>query len=122
MDDIDRRRIAFAELHRSGCFVIPNPWDVGSARYLRHLGFRALATTSAGLQFSRGQPDTVWGLPRDAVLAHIAEIVAATDLPVTADFQSGYAHDPEGVAASVSLCVDAGVAGLSSTGRPPSPN
>ena len=126
------RRAAFAKLHESGCFVIPNPWDVGTARFLRHLGFRALATTSAGFQFSRGQPDTVWGSPwglpwgspRDVMLAHIAEIVAATDLPVNADFQSGYAHEPEGVAANVALCVDTGVAGLSiedGTGNPEQP-
>ncbi len=107
------RRAAFAKLHESGCFIIPNPWDVGTARFLRHLGFRALATTSAGFQFSRGQPDTVGGSPRDVMLAHIAEIVAATDVPVIADFQSGYAHDPGGIAANVALCVDTGVAGLS---------
>ncbi|MBZ5640809.1 MAG: isocitrate lyase/phosphoenolpyruvate mutase family protein [Acidobacteriia bacterium] len=121
MDSIGDRRASFAKLHESGCFVIPNPWDVGSARFLRHLGFRALATTSAGFQFTRGQADTVWGSPRDVVLAHVAEIVAATDLPVNADFQSGYAHDPEGVAANVALCVDTGVAGLSiedATGDP----
>lgn len=113
MGSIEDRRTSFAKLHESGCFVIPNPWDVGSARFLRHLGFRALATTSAGFQFTRGQVDTVWGLPRDVVLAHIAEIVAATDLPVNADFQSGYSQEPEGVAANVELCVDTGVAGLS---------
>ena len=113
MGDIENRRASFAKLHESGCFVIPNPWDVGTARFLRHLGFRALATTSAGFQFSRGRADTVWGLPRDVVLAHIAEIVAATDLPVNADFQSGYAHEPGGVAANVAFCVDTGVAGLS---------
>jgi 2-methylisocitrate lyase-like PEP mutase family enzyme len=121
MRHADDRRASFAKLHESGCFVIPNPWDVGTARFLRHLGFRALATTSAGFQFSRGQADTVWGLPRDVVLEHIAEIVAATELPVNADFQSGYAHDPEGVAANVELCVDTGVAGLSiedATGEP----
>jgi 2-methylisocitrate lyase-like PEP mutase family enzyme len=101
----------FRKLHEAGCFVIPNPWDAGTARYLRHLGFKALATTSAGFAFSRGLPDTA--VPRDAVLAHIAEIVAATDLPVNADFESGYAHDPEGVAQSVRLCVATGVAGLS---------
>ncbi len=115
------RRASFAKLHESGCFVIPNPWDVGTARYLSHLGFSALATTSAGFQFSRGQADTVLGLPRDTALAHITEIVAATDLPVNADFQSGYAHEPEGVAANVGLCVDTGVAGLSiedATGEP----
>jgi 2-methylisocitrate lyase-like PEP mutase family enzyme len=113
MDRIASRRAQFAKLHEAGCFVIPNPWDIGTARFLRHLGFRALATTSAGFQFSRGKADTVWGLPRDAVLAHIAEIVGATDLPVNADFQSGYAHDPEHVAENVELCVDTGVAGLS---------
>jgi 2-methylisocitrate lyase-like PEP mutase family enzyme len=113
MDSIERRRAQFAKLHESGCFVIPNPWDIGTACFLRHLGFRALATTSAGFQFSRGKADTVWGLPRDTVLANIAEIVGATDLPVNADFQSGYAHEPEEVARNVALCVDTGVAGLS---------
>jgi 2-methylisocitrate lyase-like PEP mutase family enzyme/RimJ/RimL family protein N-acetyltransferase len=124
MIDISSRRAAFARLHESGCFVIPNPWDIGTARFLAHLGFRALATTSAGYQFSRGQADTVWGSGRDEILAHIAEIVAATDLPVSADFQSGHAHDPEGVAANVALCVDTGVAGLSiedATGDPSAP-
>jgi 2-methylisocitrate lyase-like PEP mutase family enzyme len=111
--DVERRRAAFAALHESGYFVIPNPWDVGTARFLRHLGFRALATTSAGFQFSRGQADTPWGTPRDVALAHIAEIAAATDLPVNADFQAGFAHEPEGVAANVAACVDTGVAGLS---------
>jgi 2-methylisocitrate lyase-like PEP mutase family enzyme len=110
---IEARRAAFARLHERGCFVMPNPWDAGTARYLAHLGFRALATTSAGFQFARGQADTVWGSPRDAVLEHVAQIVAATDLPVNADFQSGYAHEPAGVAASVKLCVATGVAGLS---------
>jgi 2-methylisocitrate lyase-like PEP mutase family enzyme len=120
-DRFAERRAAFAKLHQSGCFVIPNPWDIGTARYLKHLGFQALATTSAGYQFSRGQADTVWGSPRADVLAHVAEIVEATDLPVNADFQSGYAHEPDGVAASVALCVKTGVAGLSiedATGKP----
>ncbi len=124
MLDIAGRRAAFAALHRSGCFVIPNPWDVGTARFLRRLGFRALATTSAGFQFSRGEVDAVDGLPRDVALAHIADIVAATDLPVNADFQSGYAHEPEEVAANVALCVETGVAGLSiedGTGDPERP-
>jgi 2-methylisocitrate lyase-like PEP mutase family enzyme len=111
--DFTARRAAFRKLHESGCFVIPNPWDVGTARYLRHLGFQALATTSAGLAFSRGLPDSDWAVPRDLVLGHIAEIVAAVDLPVNADFESGYAHNPDGVAASVRLCVETGVAGLS---------
>jgi 2-methylisocitrate lyase-like PEP mutase family enzyme len=107
------RAQAFRSLHESGCFVLPNPWDIGTARYLRHLGFRALATTSAGFAFTRGLPDAEWAVPRDAMLAHIAEIVAATELPVNADFESGYAHDPDGVAANVRLCVAVGVAGLS---------
>jgi 2-methylisocitrate lyase-like PEP mutase family enzyme len=111
MHPIADRRARFRRLHESGCFVIPNPWDVGTARYLESLGFKALATTSAGFAFSRGLPDN--GVSRDAVLAHIAEIVAATDLPVNADFEGGFAHDPEGVAESVRLCAATGVAGLS---------
>ena len=111
LTDFTARRQAFRKLHESGCFVIPNPWDPGSARYLRHLGFQALATTSAGFAFSRGLPDSA--VPRDSILGNIAEIVAAVDLPVNADFESGYAHEPEGVAANVRLCVETGVAGLS---------
>ncbi len=111
MTDIARKRAAFRKLHESGCFVIPNPWDVGSARYLAHLGFKALASTSAGVAFSRGVPDTAVG--RDGILAHLAELVAATDLPVNADFENGFAHDPAGVADSVRLCAQTGVAGLS---------
>jgi 2-methylisocitrate lyase-like PEP mutase family enzyme len=111
MIDYMQRRATFRKLHQSGCFVIPNPWDIGTARYLRYLGFQALATTSAGFAFSRGLPDGA--APRDTVLAHVAEIVAAVDLPVNADFESGYAHDPEGVAENVRLCVATGVAGLS---------
>jgi 2-methylisocitrate lyase-like PEP mutase family enzyme len=107
------RRAAFRKLHESGCFVMPNPWNTGTARYLQHLGFPALATTSSGLAFSLGLPDADWAVPRDTVLAHIAAIVSATELPVNADFESGYAHDPEGVARNVRLCVDTGVAGLS---------
>lgn len=116
------RRAAYRKLHESGCFVIPNPWDAGSALYLRHLGFKALATTSAGYAFSLGLPDAA--VSRDAMLANIAAIVAAVDLPVNADFESGYAPDPEGVAANVRLCIDTGVAGLSiedATGDPARP-
>jgi 2-methylisocitrate lyase-like PEP mutase family enzyme len=109
--DFQSRRVQFRKLHEKGCFVIPNPWDVGTARYLRQLGFPALATTSAGFAFSRGLPDTAVG--RDAMLQHIAEIVAAVDLPVNADFESGYARQPEEVAANVRLCLETGVAGLS---------
>ena len=108
----------FHELHEAGCFVLPNPWDIGTAIYLEHVGFKALATTSAGFAFLRGKPDG--GVPRDDMLAHIREIVNATTLPVNADFHAGYADDPENVAANVRLCVETGVAGLSiedSTGR-----
>lgn len=112
----------FHALHRSGCFVLPNPWDVGTALYLHHLKFAALATTSAGFAFSRGRPDGA--VPRDEMLAHIQGIVEATPLPVNADYQSGYADDPEGVAENVALCIGTGVAGLSiedNTGRSDTP-
>jgi 2-methylisocitrate lyase-like PEP mutase family enzyme len=108
----------FRALHESGCFVLPNPWDLGTAIYLERLGFKALATTSAGFAFSRSKPDG--GVPRDEMLAHIREIVDVTSLPVNADFQAGYADQPEDVAANVRFCVETGVAGLSiedSTGR-----
>jgi 2-methylisocitrate lyase-like PEP mutase family enzyme len=111
--DFAARRTAFRKLHESGCFVIPNPWDIGSARYMRHLGFRALATTSSGFAFSRGLPDAEDAVGRDAMLAYIADIAAATDLPVNADFQCGYGAQAEDVAESVRLCVATGVAGLS---------
>jgi 2-methylisocitrate lyase-like PEP mutase family enzyme len=111
MPTIAEKRATFRKLHAAGCFVIPNPWDIGTTRYLQHLDFKALATTSAGFAFARGLPDAA--VARDDMLAHIAEIVAATDLPVNADFEGGYAHEPEGVAESVRLCVATGVAGLS---------
>ncbi|MEP9349580.1 isocitrate lyase/phosphoenolpyruvate mutase family protein [Xanthobacter sp. KR7-225] len=111
MTSIADKRRAFRKLHESGCFVLPNPWDIGTTRYLEQAGFAALATTSAGYAFSRGRPDGAVG--RDEMLAHIAELVAATDLPVNADFEAGYAADPAGVAESVALCVATGVAGLS---------
>lgn len=114
----------FRELHTSGCFVLPNPWDIGSAVYLEHLGFKALATSSAGFAFSRGLQDSVSAVPRDLMLDHIREIVRATSLPVNADFQTGYADEPEGVAANVTLCIATGVAGLSiedATGNATSP-
>jgi 2-methylisocitrate lyase-like PEP mutase family enzyme len=103
----------FRALHESGCFVLPNPWDAGTARYLEHLGFEAVATTSAGFAFSRALPDSVSAMPVDLVLAHVREIVEATTLPVNADFQNCYADDPEGVAANVTRCIATGVAGLS---------
>src|SRR5437667_5793025 len=111
MPTIAERRKTFRELHRGGCFAIPNPWDIGSARYLQRLGFKAIATTSAGFAFSRGLPDGAVG--RDAMLAHIREIVEATDLPVNADFENGYADDPNWVAENARLCAETGVAGLS---------
>src|ERR1700757_3703130 len=101
----------FRTLHDSGCFVLPNPWDIGTAIYLERLGFKALATTSAGFAFSRGKSDG--GVPRDEMLAHIREIVDATELPVNADFMAGYANEPEGVETNVQLCIETGVAGLS---------
>jgi 2-methylisocitrate lyase-like PEP mutase family enzyme len=103
----------FHTMHLSGCFVLPNPWDIGTAVYLRHLGYKALATTSAGFAFTQGLPDTVLAIKRDDMLAHIRKVVAATPLPVNADFQTGYADSPEGVAANVTLCIATGVAGLS---------
>lgn len=103
----------FRELHKSGCFVLPNPWDAGSAVYLHHLGFKALATTSSGFAFSHGLPDDIRSVPRDLVLQHCREIVAATPLPVNADFQNGHADEPERVAENVALCVATGVAGVS---------
>lgn len=104
---------AFRDLHDAGCFVLPNPWDVGTARYLHHLGFKALATTSAGVAFARGRPDAIASVPLGEMLAHIRDIVAATPLPVNADFQDGYARTPEDVAANVAACIETGVAGLS---------
>jgi 2-methylisocitrate lyase-like PEP mutase family enzyme len=110
MSPADKRK-TFRRLHESGCFVIPNPWNVGSARYLQALGFKALATTSSGYAHSIGYSDG--DVTRDMVLAHCREIAQATDVPVNADFEGGYADDPDGVAESVRLCVETGVAGLS---------
>src|SRR5437763_1812899 len=106
----DKRR-TFRKLHEAGCFVIPNPWNVGSARYLQHLGFKALATTSSGFAHAQGYADGA--VPRETVLAHLREIAHAADVPLNADFEGGYAETPEGVAESVRLCVETGVAGLS---------
>jgi 2-methylisocitrate lyase-like PEP mutase family enzyme len=105
------KRKAFQNLHRSGCFVIPNPWNIGSARYLQGLGFRALATTSAGYAHAIGLADG--DVTRDMVLAHCREIVDAVDVPVNTDFEGGYADDPDEVAGNVRLCVETGIAGLS---------
>jgi 2-methylisocitrate lyase-like PEP mutase family enzyme len=105
------KRAAFAALHRSGCFLLPNPWDVGSARYLEHLGFSALATTSTGFAWTTGRPDYVVG--RDDALQHLSALSAATDVPLNADFESGFGTTPEAVAESVRLAIGTGIAGLS---------
>jgi 2-methylisocitrate lyase-like PEP mutase family enzyme len=114
MNNTQSSRIAtFRSLHESGCFVLPNPWDRGTARYLAHVGFKALATTSAGFAFSRGLPDQVTAITVQTMLSHIRDIVESTSLPVNADFQNGYADEPEDVRANVTRCIDTGVAGLS---------
>lgn len=109
--DFAAKRAAFRALHEDGCFVIPNPWDVGSACRLEKLGFKALASTSAGFARSLGREDGE--MTRDEVLEHLRALCAATDLPVNADFEAGFADQPEGVATNVSLAVETGVAGLS---------
>jgi len=101
----------FHALHESGCFVLPNPWDAGSAIYLESVGFKALATTSAGFAFAQGLPDG--GVPLNMMLDHFRDIVDATSLPVNADFLNAFADDPNGVAENVVRCVETGVAGLS---------
>src|SRR5204862_4391830 len=108
---VTEHRKRFQQLHESGCFALPNPFDPGTAKYLELLGFKAIATTSAGFAFSRGLPDG--GVGRDLMLAHIREMVEATDLPVNADFENGYAEDANTAAENVRLCVEAGVAGVS---------
>ena len=111
MPSIADRRQTFQRLHGSGCFTLPNPFDIGTAKYLRHLGFKAIATTSAGFAFTRGLGDGAVG--RDMMLAHVREIVEAVDVPVNADFENGYAHEPDELAENVRLCVETGVSGLS---------
>jgi 2-methylisocitrate lyase-like PEP mutase family enzyme len=116
------KRAAFRRLHESGCFVIPNPWNVGTARYLQGLGFKALATTSSGFAHAQGFADGEQSC--DEVLAHFTEIAAATEVPVNADFEGGFADDPERVAVNVTRCIATGIAGLSiedSTGDPDQP-
>lgn len=116
------RRAAFRQLHAAGCFALPNPWDRGSARYLASMGFKALATTSSGCAWSHGTFDG--GMPLEAVLAHLREMVAATELPINADFENGFADTPAEVARHVRLAIDTGVAGISiedSTGNPDAP-
>jgi 2-methylisocitrate lyase-like PEP mutase family enzyme len=112
------KRKTFRKLHESGCFVIPNPWNVGTARYLQGLGFKALATTSAGHAHALGFPDGAQDL--DVVLAHYWELVQATDVPLNADFENAFADDPDGVAVNVTRCIASGVAGLSVEDSPKS--
>lgn len=119
---IDEKRLEFHELHRAGCFVLPNPWDVGSAVALQSLGFKALASTSSGMAWSLGRPDNAVNL--EEVLSHLKKLVTAVDLPVNADFEDGFAQAPEGVANNVRRAVETGVAGLSiedATGDPDAP-
>lgn len=117
-----RKRAAFRALHQSGCFVLPNPWDAGSASVLAGLGFKALATTSSGYAWSRARADGQ--LSRAETLAHMRDMAEASDLPINADFESGFADTPEGVAESVRMALETGVAGISiedSTGDPQAP-
>jgi len=119
---IQARRATFRQLHASGCFAIPNPWDLGSARYLAHLGFKALASTSSGCAWAHGTFDG--GMALDAVLAHLRDMVAATDLPINADFENGFARSPQEGARHVRQAIDTGIAGVSiedSTGQPDAP-
>lgn len=108
---VSDKRAAFRRLHDNGCFVIPNPWDVGSARALQQLGFKALASTSAGYAWSTGRADNK--VTCDDVIDHLTGLCAAVDLPVNADFEGGFADEPEGVAANVTRAIATGVAGLS---------
>jgi 2-methylisocitrate lyase-like PEP mutase family enzyme len=105
------KRDNFRKLHESGCFVLPNPFDVGSAKALQHLGFKAIASTSAGFAWTIGKADNRVSV--DEVCAHLTDISAAVDVPVNADFEGGFAHEPEGVAANVARGVKTGIAGLS---------
>lgn len=111
MPSISEKRREFRRLHETGCFVIPNPWDIGTARYLQGLGFKALAGTSSGYAFSRGLADG--RVSRDGVLAHVREIAEAADIPLNVDYENGFAEDLVELARNVQLCVDTGAAGLS---------
>lgn len=112
---------SFRALHRAGCFVIPNPWDIGSATMLAGLGFKALATTSSGYAFSRGKTDGSDDVGRDETLAYAAAIAASTDLPVSADLEDCYAETAAGVAETIRLAAEAGLAGVSIEDRQPDP-
>src|SRR5215470_13161582 len=105
------KRATFRKMHERGCFVLPNPFDIGTAKALEHLGFKAIASTSAGFAWTLGKADNRVML--EDVLAHLAAISAAVDIPVNADFEGGFAHEPEGVGANVARAVKTGLAGLS---------
>src|SRR3954464_586134 len=111
MINLESKRARFRALHEHGCFVIPNPWDVGSAKHLEQVGFKALATTSSGAAWARGREDGQLSCPE--VLAHLREICAATELPVNADFEAGYATNPGELTRNVAAAVETGVAGIS---------
>ncbi len=116
------KRATFRALHESGCFVLPNPWDAGSAVMLESLGFKALASTSAGMAWAMGRPD--YGAARDEVLEHLSMLTHAVDVPINADFENAFSDTAEGVATNVALAVETGIAGLSvedSTGNPDQP-
>ena len=126
MDETEQKSsiARFRELHETGCFVIPNPWDAGTARCLESIGFKALATTSAAVSFSQGRPDEVGALSVDDVLANATEIICSTTLPVSVDFQHGYAREPQDVATNVIRCLNTGAAGFSiedASGEPDEP-
>jgi 2-methylisocitrate lyase-like PEP mutase family enzyme len=108
---VQQKRARFRELHAHGCFILPNPWDIGSARMLEHLGFEALASISTGFAWTMGRPD--YALSRSEVLQHLAALSDAFDLPVNADFEAGFASDPEGIFESVKLALATGISGLS---------
>ena len=116
---VAQKRKDFFKLHESGCFVLPNPWDTGSARLLASLGYKALASTSAGFAWSAGRGD--YGLKLEELLDHLTQLSAATDLPVNADFESGFADDPAGVAENVRKAAATGIAGLSVENRTSDP-
>lgn len=107
----EKKRATFRTLHKDGCFTLPNPWDIGSARFLQHLGFSALASTSTGFAWTMGTPD--YEMTLESVLGHLRSLCEAVDLPVNADFESGFAADPDGVATNVKLAVETGIAGVS---------
>src|SRR5580692_3297549 len=111
MNATQEKRAGFRALHQSGCFVIPNPWDIGSARLMEHLGFVAIATTSSGFAWTIGKAD--YSVTLDDVLDHLTSLAAASGLPLNADFESGFAREPEQLAANVSLVIKTGVAGFS---------